>query len=127
MSKHNVAAVRDALTNLSSSLDSAYGDIVKRINQQPEDDRQLAWRTLSWVLHAMRPLQPSQLREALAIEPAATSLDPERRTDMDIILSVCAGLVVVNEADKKVRLIHYSTQTYLQSIQDTFFPHAQCE
>ncbi|KAF7345856.1 putative ankyrin repeat protein [Mycena venus] len=127
MTKQNVAAVQDALGNLSSSLNSAYDDIVNRINQQREDDRQLAWRTLSWVLHAMRPLEPFELQDALAIQPEATSLDPDRQTDMDIILSVCAGLVVVNVADKKVRLIHYSTQTYLQSVQSTIFPHAQRE
>ncbi|KAJ7877830.1 hypothetical protein B0H13DRAFT_2668241 [Mycena leptocephala] len=129
MTKQNVAAVQDALANLSSGLDGTYDAIVERINQQSEDDRQLAWRTLSWVFNAKIPLQPSELQEALAVEPEATLLNPDHRTDMDIILSVCAGLVVVKEADHwhEVRLIHYSTQTYLQSMQSTLFPYAQCE
>ncbi|KAJ7885709.1 hypothetical protein B0H14DRAFT_3734784, partial [Mycena olivaceomarginata] len=125
MSKHNVGDVQDALANLSSDLDGAYDGIVKRINQQSENDRQLAWRTLSWVFNAKIPLQPSQLREALAVNPEAPSLNPHRQTDMDIISSVCAGLIMVSEADNKVRLIHYTTQMYLQSVQSTIFPYAQ--
>ncbi|KAJ7798001.1 ankyrin repeat-containing domain protein [Mycena olivaceomarginata] len=124
MTKLNAAAVEDALANLSSRLDGAYAGIVNRINQQSEDDRQLAWRALSWVFNAKTPLRPSELQVALAVEPEATSLNPDCRTDMDIIASVCAGLIVVNEADDKVRLIHYSTQTYFQSVQTTIFPHA---
>ncbi|KAF7358210.1 Ankyrin repeat-containing domain protein [Mycena venus] len=101
MTKHNVRDVQDALENLSSGLDGAYDGIVNRINQQSEGDRQLAWRTLSWVFNAKTPLRPSELQEALSVEPEATMLDPGRRTDMDIISSVCAGLVVVDEADDK--------------------------
>ncbi|KAF8207492.1 ankyrin repeat-containing domain protein [Mycena galopus ATCC 62051] len=127
MTKQNVAAVQNGLANLSSGLDDAYAGIVNRINQQSEDDRQLAWRTLSWVFNAKTPLRPSELREALSVEPEASVLDPDRQTDMDIISSVCAGLVVVNEADDRVRLIHYSTHTYLHSVQNTIFPHAQKE
>jgi ankyrin repeat protein len=121
--------VRDALASLSSNLDGAYDAIVKRINHQSVDDRQLALRTLSWVVHAKIPLQPVRLREALAVDSEATNLDPERQTDMDIILSVCAGLVVIDEEDDKVRLIHYTTQTYLQSfhVQTSLFPHAQSD
>ncbi|KAJ7321268.1 ankyrin repeat-containing domain protein [Mycena albidolilacea] len=125
--KQTVAAVQEALMSLPSELDGAYDDIVDRINRQSEDDRQLAWRTLSWALNAKRPLRPSQLREALSVEPGATALDPDRLTDMDIILSVCAGLVIFDEVDDKVRLIHYTTQMYLQSahVQTSMFPHAQ--
>jgi hypothetical protein len=46
---------------------------------------------------------------------------------MDIIASVCAGLIIVNAADNQVRLIHYSTQTYLESVQSIIFPHSQNE
>ncbi|KAJ6563046.1 hypothetical protein DFH09DRAFT_920435, partial [Mycena vulgaris] len=92
--KQTVRDVLNALDNLSSDLDGAYSNIVKRINLQSDDDKKLAWRTLSWVLNAKKLLRPSQLREALAVEPAATGLDPYRQTNIGIILSVCAGLVV---------------------------------
>jgi hypothetical protein len=127
--KQNVAAIQDALLSLLSDLDCTYNGIVERINQQSIDDKWLAWHTLSWVLHAKRPLWPSWLTEALAVELGATALDPDRQTDMDIILSVCAGLVAVNEVGDQVCLIHYTTQIYLQMahIQTSLFPHLQSE
>ncbi|KAJ7263405.1 ankyrin repeat-containing domain protein [Mycena rebaudengoi] len=127
--KQNVATVKEALTNLSSNLDGTYDDIMKRIHQQSEDDRHLALRTLSWVVHAKTPLRPSQLKEALAVKPGATTLDPDRQTDIDIILSLCAGLVVVEEADDQVRVVHYTTQTYfeLAHVQTSLFLRAQSE
>ncbi|KAJ7706762.1 ankyrin repeat-containing domain protein [Mycena rosella] len=125
--KHTVKAVRDALSNMPGNLDSTYDEVVERINRQSEDDRQLAWRTLSWVTHAKRPLRPSELREALAVEPGTTTLDRDNLLDIDTILSVCAGLIVINDGDKRLRLIHYTTQTYLDHVQSRVFPHAAIE
>ncbi|KAJ6521474.1 hypothetical protein DFH09DRAFT_215646 [Mycena vulgaris] len=125
--KHTVKEVRAALTNMPSDLDSTYDEVVDRINRQSENDKTLAWRTLSWVTNAKRPLRPSELREALAVEPGTTELDPDNRLEMDTILSVCAGLIVINEADKRVRLIHYTMQTYFDAVQAREFPHAQTD
>ncbi|KAF7343884.1 putative Ankyrin repeat domain-containing protein 50 [Mycena venus] len=127
--KRTVKEIRDALNNMADDLNIAYDAIVDRINQQSQGDRKLAWRTLSWVAHAKRPLRRSEIREALAVEPGTTELDPDNLPDMDIVLSVCAGLVVINEEDDKVRLIHYTTELYLQSphVQARAFPHAQSD
>ncbi|KAJ6526214.1 hypothetical protein DFH09DRAFT_1371675 [Mycena vulgaris] len=125
--KHTVKAVRHALANMPGDLDSTYDEVVERINRQSEDDKTLAWRTLSWVTKAKRPLRPSELREALGVEPGTTKFDPDNLLDMDTILSVCAGLVVINEADKRIRLIHYTMQNFLDRIQDRVFPHASTE
>ncbi|KAJ7706724.1 ankyrin repeat-containing domain protein [Mycena rosella] len=125
--KHTIKAVRDALSNMPGNLNSTYDEVVERINRQSEDDKKLAWCTLSWVTNAKRPLRPSELREALAVEPGATDLDSDNLLDIDMILSVCAGLVVINQADKRLRLIHYTTQNYLDHVQSRIFPHAPME
>ncbi|KAJ7465172.1 hypothetical protein FB451DRAFT_978088, partial [Mycena latifolia] len=91
--KHTVKAVQEALIHMPRDLDSTYDEVVERINQQCEEDRQLAWRTLSWVTNAKRPLRPAELREALAVEQGTKQLDCDNLLDIDIILSVCAGLV----------------------------------
>ncbi|KAJ6521488.1 hypothetical protein DFH09DRAFT_1373039 [Mycena vulgaris] len=125
--KPTVKAVRAALTKMPGDLNRTYDEVVDRINQQSEDDKTLAWRTLSLVTNAKRLLRPSELQEALAVEPGTRELDPDNRMHIDTILSVCAGLVVINEADKRVRLIHYTVQKYLERIQDNTFPQAQAE
>ncbi|KAJ6594719.1 hypothetical protein B0H19DRAFT_860962, partial [Mycena capillaripes] len=92
--KNTVKAVRDALNSLPKDLDRTYNEAMERIEHQNEDDRQLAHLVLTWVAYAVRPLLVNELREALAIEPEANSVDPDNLLDTDTILSVCAGLVV---------------------------------
>ncbi|KAJ7154153.1 hypothetical protein C8R46DRAFT_1118835 [Mycena filopes] len=118
VTKQTIKAVRDSLKNMPGDLNSTYDDVMKRINRQGEDDRNLARRTLSWVSHA---------ENALAIEPGTTALDPGNLLDADIILSVCAGLVVIDDEDHLVRLIHYTAQDYLDGIRESEFPDAQIE
>ncbi|KAJ7144594.1 ankyrin repeat-containing domain protein [Mycena epipterygia] len=112
--KLTVKAVRDALRNITSDLEHTYDEIVDRINRQPDEHKKIAWLTLSWITNAKRPLHSSELREALAVEPGAKKLDPENLLDMDTILSVCSGLVVLNDGDDIIRLIHYTTQKYFE-------------
>ncbi|KAJ7847153.1 ankyrin repeat-containing domain protein [Mycena olivaceomarginata] len=114
MTEHSAGDVEDALMNLSSGLDDTYAGIVDRINTEPAHDKQLAWRTIFWVLNAKTPLQRSRLLEALSVRPGSTSPNPNRQPKMDIVLSVCAGLVVIDEKDDKVHLIHYTTELYLR-------------
>ncbi|KAF7341365.1 Ankyrin repeat-containing protein [Mycena venus] len=122
--KHTVKALREALNNMPEDLDGTYDEVVARINQQSRDDRELAWHSLSWITHAKRRLRPSELREALAVEPGSAKLDPENLLDADSILSVCAGLVVIDEEDDTIRLVHYTMQNYLEQRQTGEFPYA---
>ncbi|KAJ7117132.1 hypothetical protein C8R44DRAFT_593899, partial [Mycena epipterygia] len=125
--KNTIKAVKEALHQLPKDLRHTYEEAMERIDHQGEDDRQLAHLTLTWVANAKRPLSIGELQEALAIEPDATDLDPDNLLDISIILSVCAGLVIVDETASVVRLIHYTTQDYLDSIQSQRFPDAQTE
>ncbi|KAJ7080059.1 hypothetical protein C8R44DRAFT_534042, partial [Mycena epipterygia] len=111
--KLTVKGVREALNSLPQNLSGAFDEVVYRINRQDEEEKALAWLALSWVANARRPLEPSELRVALAVEEGATKLNTEDLPDTETILSVCAGLVVINEEDNKVRLIHYTIQGYL--------------
>jgi hypothetical protein len=45
--------------------------------------------------------------------------------DIETILSVCSGLVNVYDESSVVRLVHYTTQEYLDSIQAQKFPDTQ--
>ncbi|KAJ6496282.1 ankyrin repeat-containing domain protein, partial [Mycena sanguinolenta] len=127
LTKHTVKAVREALKNMPGNLDGTYAEVVARINEQTPDDRGLAWLILSWMTHAKRPLRPAELKEALAVESGATELDPENLLDMDSILSVCAGLVIIHEEDDIIGLVHYTVQTYLERLAAVQFPHASTE
>jgi hypothetical protein len=123
--KHTVRAVREALKHLPKNLWDTYAEAMQRIDRQSKEDRDLAMLTLTWVVNTKRPLSVTELREALAIEPESTSLDIESLLDIDIILSVCAGLIIVDETSSVVRLIHYTTREYVDSVQSDLFSLAQ--
>ncbi|KAJ7483684.1 ankyrin repeat domain-containing protein [Mycena latifolia] len=122
--KNTIKAVREALQHLPEGLQQTYDEAMERINYQTEEDRELGLLALTWVANAKRPLSAAELQEALAIEPESTFLDRDNLLDMDIILSACAGLIIVDEAVSVIRLIHYTTQDYLDSIQSVQFPLA---
>ncbi|KAJ7291088.1 hypothetical protein C8J57DRAFT_1704769 [Mycena rebaudengoi] len=125
--KITVRAVREALKGLPKDLDGTYDEAMQRIAQQSEDDRNLALQILSWISNAMRPLSASELQEALAVRLGTMVLDIDGLPDMDIMLSVCAGLVVFDQSGKIVRLIHYTAQHYFDRNRDRRFPDARKE
>ncbi|KAJ7444039.1 ankyrin repeat domain-containing protein [Mycena latifolia] len=122
--KMTIRAVREALRHLPKDLSHTYDEAMNRIKNQNEDDRHFALQALTWVAYAKRPLSVAELCEALAIEPGATTLDADNLMDINIVLSVCAGLIIVDEAMSVVRLIHYTTQSYFDSIQPVQFADA---
>jgi hypothetical protein len=81
-----------------------------RVEAQSQEDRNTSKRALIWIANAKRPLSVAELQEAIAIEPGTKTLDQDGLLDPDIFLSVCAGLVVINNADGSVQFIHYTTQ-----------------
>jgi hypothetical protein len=64
---------------------------------------------------AKRPLTTLELRHALAVEIHESELDEENLPEIDDTVSVCAGLVTVDEKSDIIRLVHYTTQEYLQT------------
>ena len=43
------------------------------------------------------------------------------------MISVCAGLVTIDEESSIIRLVHYTTQEYFERTQSNWFPNAQTD
>jgi hypothetical protein len=97
---------------------------MERIDQVKER-KDLAYRVLSWIVYAMRPLTVDELTHALAVEIGETELDLDSICSKDHMLSVCAGLVTVDKGSDIIRLVHYTTQVYFEQNQNTLFPNAK--
>jgi ankyrin repeat protein len=122
------AKVVSALENLSKgpeALQEAYGEAILRIDNQPQGDRILAKNVLSWISYAQTPLTTGELCHALAVEPGDKELDLDDIPDIYEIVSVCAGLVTIDEESQIVRLVHYTTQDYLVSIREKWIHDAE--
>ena len=108
-------------------LDEAYGEAIQRIDGQLAEDRSLARRALSWITYAQRPLTTTELCHALAIHPGDEALDNDNIYDVEDIISVCAGLVAMDEENSIIRLVHYTTQEYFEHVRLKWNPGVQEE
>ncbi|OAG07431.1 ankyrin repeat protein, partial [Paraphaeosphaeria sporulosa] len=105
-------------------LEDAYNEAIQRIDGQLDGDQALAKKVLSWITYARRPLTTAELCCALAVERGESELDPDNVPDIEDLLSVCAGLVVIDKESAIVRLVHYTTQEYFKRISETWYSGA---
>jgi len=122
-----VKSTLDKLKKGAAALDIAYSGALQRIEGQLYNDCKLAKDVLTWITLAKRPLTTAELCCALAVEPGETELDPENKLDVDDIVSVCAGLIVVDQESAIIRLVHYTTQEYFERINSRLNPDGQLE
>jgi hypothetical protein len=128
--KPTIRDVKSALRNLpqaSDAYDVAYHAAMERIFAQGQDSSRMAKKILAWILCTHRPLSTLELLHALAVEPGDTEIDEDNIMEAEQLLTICAGLVTIDEQSDSVRLIHYTTQEYLQRNQQTWLPHAEIE
>lgn len=125
--KTTLRKFKTTLESLPDDLNVTYDEIWERIKAQNPDDADLAKKVVYWVFHAMRPLTVPELQHALAVESGDTSLDVDSIPDEDLMVSVCAGIVAVQEDSNTVGLVHSTTQEYLERKASEFFPDAQEE
>ncbi|KAJ5560253.1 hypothetical protein N7513_002652 [Penicillium frequentans] len=117
--------IRNALKAIPKGTDGydyAYNEAVMRIKCQPPLSRRRARKALSWLTCATRQLSIPELEHALATEGGDSEFDMDNITAYDEILSVCAGLVTVDEESNVIRLVHYTVQEYLERTQGHWFP-----
>lgn len=117
--------LKKALDNLSNNLNVLYDDALLRTESQSEEDHRLAMKAIRWVAYTFRPLSADILRVALAIEPDATGYDYEAIPAISLILDVCAGLLILDEENEVVRLVHYTAQDYFDSYSQSSFNKAR--
>ena len=98
---------------------------MERIEGQIADSQELAKQVLSWITCAKRPLTTSELRHALAVEIGESDLDEDNLPEVEDMVSVCAGLVIVDKESDVIRLVHYTTQEYFERTWISWFPNAQ--
>ena len=122
--KANRADIRDALLTMPKSLYGIYDQAMERIDSQDDDHKDLGRRVLSWVSYAFRPLSLHALQEAVSTRLGDNSLDVDRLPQEKRLILVCAGLVVIDQEDNTVRLVHHSAQEYFDRSRESHFPDA---
>ncbi|KAL8284840.1 hypothetical protein RB600_009325 [Gaeumannomyces tritici] len=104
-------AIRRALADLPKDLPSTFSRILQKSEALGKDYQQ---KTLELVTAARRPLTTDELREALSVTPGNTDWNPAQLlNDIHSTLACCGGLVIVDEEDFAVHLVHHSVKQFL--------------
>jgi hypothetical protein len=120
--------LRESLENLPDRLNDRYDEAVERIQAQGRDRAELAKILLYWITSAFEPLTVEAIQHAilaLELDPNQPSIDVTDVPQADILVTVCAGLVVIDEESKIIRLVHHTAQEYFDRHRDIFYPAAQ--
>jgi ankyrin repeat domain-containing protein 50 len=109
-------AIRQALNNLPKDLPQTYSRILRKSRENEEKENSYQRQVLELVTAARRPLTTEELREALSVVPGNTTWRPSNLlNDILSTLACCGGLVIVDEEELTVRLVHHSFKQYLVS------------
>ncbi|PQE15529.1 ankyrin repeat protein [Rutstroemia sp. NJR-2017a WRK4] len=129
MGKTTEYDLQEALERLptgSSAYDQVYEDIMERIKSDPDGEK-LANQILSWIIFATRPLGIAEIQHALAVKTGESELNVKRLPDIADMVTVCAGLVTVDEESNIIRLAHHTTQEYFERHQNKWFPNIESD
>ena len=96
----SVKHVRKKLDSLPTTLKGTYDEAMGRINGQEEDHKAIAMKSLAWVTYAFRPLLLRELQHAIEIEPDNGELDEEALVEGHSIISLCAGLIIIDQVSR---------------------------
>ncbi|KAH6891554.1 hypothetical protein BKA70DRAFT_850720 [Coprinopsis sp. MPI-PUGE-AT-0042] len=91
--------VMEKLDTLPAKLDVLYNEAFERIEMQPEEHAALAKRVLLWVAYAYEPLTVAEMQRAVASDPKVNWATPEHLVPETLMVSVCCGLIVIEEKD----------------------------
>ncbi|KAH6903960.1 ankyrin repeat-containing domain protein [Coprinopsis sp. MPI-PUGE-AT-0042] len=118
--------VEEMLEEFPTDIQAIYMKTWDRILAQGPKHSNLAKQVLLWITHAHGEMTIDVLRRAVATSPKTYSFDPKRMVPEALLISVCCGLVSVDEKTKLVRLIHYTTRdAILPKVLELFpCPHA---
>jgi hypothetical protein len=119
--------VREALKVLPMEINETYDEAIERIKGQREAEASLAIKALLWIFCARRPLKIEELRHALQVKPDSTELEDDDLVEEDLLVSVCAGLVTIDEESNIIGLVHYTLQEYLGKIRGELFQNADAD
>lgn len=104
--------IEEALEALPQGLSENYGRTIDRIKSQGSDCWNLARKVLLWLSNALEPLSIGALQEAVAVEDGMNSMGIKDLDDIESMISVCAGLVILEEGKETPapRLVRKSTR-----------------
>jgi ankyrin repeat protein len=103
-------------------LNDLYASIMRSFMLQEDQSQSLALETLTWLSQARRPLTCGELQHALT---AGVKIEPADLPNVNVLHSICSGLVTVEKHSGIMRLVHCTANQYLKNTASVWFPDAE--
>ena len=104
-------AIRQALADLPRDLPDTFSRILQKSEALGKPYQE---QTLKLIIAARRPLTTDELREALSVVLGDTDWKPAQiLNEVYSALACCGSLIIVEEEDSTVRLVHHSVKQFL--------------
>jgi ankyrin repeat protein len=116
--ERTVGNINDALRGLRESPDkiaTVYERTLRRLNDHPPKDQEMARRILAWVLLAKRPLGCREFQHALSVRIGEDFDKDYLAGNLEEAVALCAGLVVINKESDTVQLMHHTARSYFKA------------
>ncbi|KAH6911243.1 hypothetical protein BKA70DRAFT_1099651, partial [Coprinopsis sp. MPI-PUGE-AT-0042] len=122
----NRRELEKTLENFPAKIADVYAQTWDRIINQPLGQTLLSMNIFTWVLYANRSLSIEELRDAVASCPDSHRFDSGRLVAAETLVSVCGGLITIEEDTQQFRLVHYTAKAVLQTliVQLVPYPHS---
>ena len=103
--------IRYALRDLPKDLSETFSRILNRSRKLGEPYQK---RILELVTAARRPLTAEELGEAISVVPGDATWNPAKAlNDVFSVLTCCGSLLIVDEEEFTIRLVHHSVKQFL--------------
>ncbi len=120
-----VRGIKSTLSSLPLNLHDIYETMFRRLEEQDQFSRDLAFKAFTWLSYAQRPMTALELQHALAVEAGKGSLDVENLVDIEELISVCGGLVAVTAESNIIAFIHTTAGKYFRDQRDIRLANGQ--
>ena len=108
----NLRQVKRVLEEFPSQIEGAYAQSWNRILDEDEENVTLVKMVFVWVLAATRSMTLKELERVVAICPETFKFEADRVVPGSTFLTMCRGLLVVEEESQIVRLVRECTHTF---------------
>ncbi|KAJ8610896.1 hypothetical protein MRB53_038284 [Persea americana] len=114
---HQDADITSALARLAEDLNMTYR---RRVDSISPADKNLAKAAFRWLMTAARPLHIDELMEAVSLSLDDAQNHKGGANASSSLVAACANLIVIEETDSTVRLIHKSMEDFLRTTSSEF-------
>ena len=101
----------EVLKAFPSDIENVYLRTFERIIRHRQAS--IAKAVFLWVLYATRPMTIGELERAVAVSPATFEFDAGRMVSRETLVTICCGLVTIEDDSRLVRLVRESQYYHL--------------